>query len=121
MAVVSDSLTGAYDMQRRQLPRDTSEAHLGLADWCLRYDLFTQATNELADVRRLDPRSMKLDLLQRRLDVATQAANPHKEVDEEAEDATQESKAETARLEAIASALPAGAASGSRERCSRCW
>jgi hypothetical protein len=109
VALACASLPAAYEQQRRQLPRDTPETHLGLADWCLRYSLLPQAGQELADVRRLDPHNAKLDLLRRRLDVATQAANPRKAIDDDAEDEKQQSAAEVARLEAIAAELPSGA------------
>jgi hypothetical protein len=109
VALASDSLAEAYEQQQRQLPRDTPEAHLGLAEWCLRYNLLSQAGRELADARRLDVRSSKLDLLKRRLDVATQTATPRKTVDDEAADTNQQSTAESARLEALATQLPAGA------------
>jgi hypothetical protein len=109
VALACASLTAAYEQQRRQLPYDTPEAHLGLADWCLRYDLLPQAGHELAEARRLDSRNIKLDLLQRRLDVATQAATPRKTVDDAAEEGNQQSAEEVARLEAIASQLPTGA------------
>src|SRR5689334_17291500 len=52
VALVSGSLVEAYVAQQRQLPRNTAEAHLGLADWCLRYNLLPQAERELADARQ---------------------------------------------------------------------
>jgi hypothetical protein len=108
VALVSSSLAEAYIAQQ-QLPHNTAEGHLALADWCLRYNLLPQAEHELADARQLDPRSGKLDLLQRRLDVATRAASPRKTVEEEADDANLETAAEVVRLEQLAAALPAGA------------
>jgi hypothetical protein len=71
--LVADSMLDAYHRQRQQLPRDTSEAHLGLADWCLRYSLLDSAAQELADARRLDPRDPRAALLERRLAVAREA------------------------------------------------
>jgi hypothetical protein len=109
VALACESMTAAYDQQRRQLPYETTESHLGLADWCLRYDMLPQAAQELADARRLDPRNVKLDLLQRRFDVATQAAAPRKAVEEAADESNQQSAEEVARLEAIAAQLPSGA------------
>jgi hypothetical protein len=109
VALACASLTAAYEQQLRQLPHDTAEAHLGLADWCLRYDLLPQAGQELAEVRRLDSRSLKLDLLQRRLDVATKSANPRKMAEDAADVENQQSAAEVAQLEAITSELPSGA------------
>jgi len=71
------SMDEAYDVQRNRIERPTSatadhraEAHLALADWCLRFDLFPQAARELLDARGLDPRHPRLALLERRLSVA---------------------------------------------------
>ena len=108
VALVSNSMADAYTAQQRQLPH-TAEAHLGLGDWCLRYNLLPQAERELADARQLDPHSGKLELLKRRLDVATRAASPPKAIEDESEDANQESAADVARLEELAAALPPGA------------
>jgi hypothetical protein len=108
VALVSNSLADAYTVQQRQLPH-TAEAHLGLADWCLRYNLLSQAERELADARQLDPHSGKLELLKRRLDVATRTASPPKTIEDEADDANQEPAADVARLEELAAALPPGA------------
>jgi hypothetical protein len=74
--LVADSLDDAYERQRRQLPRDTAEAHLALAEWCLRYDLLQPAARELADARRLDPLDLRVALLERRLAVASQPKAP---------------------------------------------
>jgi hypothetical protein len=108
VTLVSSSLAEAYTAQQRQLPH-TAEAHLGLADWCLRYSLLSQAERELADARQLDPHSGKLDLLKRRLDVATRTASPRKSIEEEAGDANEASAADVVRLEELAAALPPGA------------
>ncbi len=34
--LVAHSMEDAYQQQRKKLPADVAEAHLGLADWCLR-------------------------------------------------------------------------------------
>ncbi|HEY4232104.1 MAG TPA: hypothetical protein VGM76_01640 [Lacipirellulaceae bacterium] len=109
VAVTCNSLTEAYDVQRRQLPHDTAEAHLGLADWCLRCQLLSQAGGELEAARRLDPHSAKLELLQRRLAVATQSASPRQASDDVASGKEPQPTAEAVQLEAIAAELPAGA------------
>ena len=70
VALVAESMADAYAQQRKQLPRETAEAHLALADWCLRYELLEPAAQELADAHRLDPRDPQVALLERRLAVA---------------------------------------------------
>jgi len=106
--LVADSMLDAYQRQRQQLPRDTAEAHLALADWCLRYSLLQPASDELADARRLDPRDPRVALLERRLAVArdakTQATGSA--IGESHEDTT--AKDELRKLEAAAADLPPG-------------
>ena len=53
--LIASSLEDAYVRRRQQLPHDTAEAHLALAEWCLRYELLDFAGQELAAARRLDP------------------------------------------------------------------
>ena len=65
--LVATSLENAYQQQRRVIERPTVEAHLRLAEWCLRNNLGPQAARELIDARGLDPRHPKLPLLERRL------------------------------------------------------
>ena len=77
--LVATSLEAAYQQRRQQLARPTADAHLALAEWCLRYDLLDQAERELADARRLDARHGGLAVMERRLAMAierrdTQAA-----------------------------------------------
>ena len=107
--LVADSMVDAYQRQRQQLPRDTSEAHLGLAEWCLRYGLLQPATEELADARRLDPRDPRVALLERRLAVARNVKTPATDsvVSESHEDTT--AKDELRKLEAAVIDLPPGA------------
>jgi hypothetical protein len=106
--LVANSMDDAYQRQRQQLPHDSTEAHLGLAEWCLRYNLLQAAEQELADARRLDPRDLRVALLERRLAVARQprklptsevAAMPHDD---------SPSKEELQKLDAFAKELPPG-------------
>jgi hypothetical protein len=71
----SRSLEEAYDAQRRQTARPTIEAHVALAEWCLRHGLLAQAAAELIDARGLDSRHPRLALVERRLAVASQHRN----------------------------------------------
>ncbi len=68
--VVCGSLEEAYQYRRRQLTRPTAEAHLTLAEWCLRFNLFGPARAELAAARALDARHPRIALLERRLEYA---------------------------------------------------
>ncbi|HEX2474165.1 MAG TPA: hypothetical protein VHK01_05440 [Lacipirellulaceae bacterium] len=78
--VICESLDEAYELRREKIARPDAAAHLALADWCLRYNLVSQATRELADARRLDPLHPRVGLLERRLAAAatspTQSARP---------------------------------------------
>jgi hypothetical protein len=106
--LVADSMLDAYQRQRQQLPRDTSEAHLGLAEWCLRYDLLQPAAQELADARRLDPRDPRVALLERRLAVSRGAKT---QAEEHAASKAREdisAKDELRKLESQVADLPPG-------------
>jgi hypothetical protein len=103
--LVARSMDDAYRRQRQQLPRDTNEARLALAAWCLRYDLLDAARQELADARQIDPRDPRMALLERRLAVASQSKTapaataqikPHDD----------SSKAELRKLELLVDDLP---------------
>lgn len=76
--IVARTLAELYDAQRLRLTRPTAEAHLGLAEWCLRNELLPQASRELSAARALDPRNPRLALLEQRLAIATapRAARP---------------------------------------------
>jgi hypothetical protein len=74
VATICDTLEDAYIHQRNGLQGATADAHLTLADWCLRFELFPQAAQELLAARGLDARSPRLELLERRLAVADRPA-----------------------------------------------
>lgn len=65
--LVSRSLDEAYTQQRQRLAQPTADAHLALADWCLRYGLIDQAQRELTEGRALEPNHPKLRRLEKRL------------------------------------------------------
>jgi hypothetical protein len=76
---ICGSLDEAYELHREKIARSDAASHLALADWCLRYNLVSQATRELADARRLDPLHPRVNLLERRLAATiarTQSARP---------------------------------------------
>ncbi len=108
--LVADSMLDAYQQQRQQLPRDTSESHLALADWCLRYSLLEPAAQELADARRLDPRDPRMALLERRLAVAKESTAKTQATGSVVSEPHEDSKAkdELRKLDAVAADLPSG-------------
>jgi hypothetical protein len=69
--LVCRSLPDAYEHRRSALQQPTADDHLALAEWCLCYDLFSQAAEQLIAVRGLDARHPKLAVLERRLAVAS--------------------------------------------------
>ena len=74
VATVVRSPEEAYTWLRNQ--RDTNNRTAGdclrLAEWCLRQGMWTEASQELADARRLAPRSERVALIERRLKLLTQ-------------------------------------------------
>lgn len=106
--LIANSMDDAYLQQRQRLPRDTAEAHLGLAEWCLRYDLIEPAGQELADARRLDSRDPRVALLERRLAVANQLRkSPTAHASATPRD-TSPSIEELQKLESLVKELPQG-------------
>jgi hypothetical protein len=73
--LVCDSLEEAYELRREKIERPDAASHLLLADWCLRYNLVSQAAHELKDARELDPLHPRVALLERRL-AATNKPRP---------------------------------------------
>jgi hypothetical protein len=73
---VCDSLEEAYALRRAKIERPDAATHLMLADWCLRYNLVSEAARELADARELEPLNPRLELLQRRLIAASNPPTP---------------------------------------------
>ena len=59
-----------YEYLAKHLSHPTSEPHLALAEWCLRYDLFEEAGGELEVAKKLGADEQKLALLNRRLTAA---------------------------------------------------
>jgi hypothetical protein len=108
VTLVCSTLEEAYLRQREQLPLDSAEAHLGLAEWCLRYDLVSQAEQELADVRRLDPRLPKLSLVERSLQSATLSAAVRVHSTAQNERHRERATDEMRKLEAAVADLPPG-------------
>jgi len=106
--IVADSLEDAYWRQREQLPRNTTEAHLQLAEWCLRHELLRPAAQELADARRLDPRDPRVELLERRLAVASRPKASRPAVSPVTIPDMTPAPDELSALEASAAELPAG-------------
>jgi hypothetical protein len=105
------SLDEAYNERRKQIGRPSAEAHLALAEWCLRQNLETQAARELSDARAIDADHPRLALLDRRLAAAGQRPRPHDPAVKPAaaEVATAASLAPGQKPEWATAELPAGA------------
>jgi hypothetical protein len=72
------SLGEVYEARRAAIAGATPEAHLALADWCLRVNLLNEAARELLDVRTLDaghPALADAELRLRQL-LAQESASP---------------------------------------------
>lgn len=107
--LVAPNLQAAYEQQRQQLPADNNDLRLRLAEWCLRYDLLTQAEQELADARQIDQHDPRLPLLDRRLAVAKKPKKYHSVYQTSIAVGDNKSQAELEELEAVAAELPRGA------------
>ncbi len=64
------SLQDAYECKRAVADPQSAEARLALAEWCLRHGLLEPAQEELNAARELDPRAPRLELVERRLELA---------------------------------------------------
>jgi hypothetical protein len=71
---VGKTLADAYQFRSQHLNGNTVESHLGLADWCLRYNLLEEAGKELSTARSLGPAHPRLALLDLRLIAAKEKA-----------------------------------------------
>lgn len=110
--LVASSLEDAYHQRRQRMISPTADRHLELADWCLRHQMLAFAHGELTEARRLDARSSKLVMLERRLALAMARLeappSPKKSLSTEATDtATAEIISPAVKVDV--SGLPAGA------------
>lgn len=113
VAFTCRTLDEAYEIKRRQMNKSSATAgeHLELAEWCLRQDLSSQAAQELAAARKLEPKNPKLSLYERRLVVA---ARPKTRIERASADAQPiaaksglaKSAEELKQLRAMARTLP---------------
>lgn len=106
--LVAASIEAAYQQQRAQLPRDNNDARLRLVEWCLRYELLTQAEQELDDARAIDELDPRLPLFERRLTVAKKPKSSRSVYQTSIAIEDGKSTAELAELEALAADLPPG-------------
>jgi hypothetical protein len=109
VALVARSLDDAYQQQRQLIKHPTVEAHLRLAEWCLRNSLGPQAAQELIDARGLDPRHPNVALLERRLAVLSLARSRDETLRDEPTPRNTSPHAELKRLTDAAASLPDGA------------
>jgi len=73
--IVASTVEEAYDKRVQQSTPSTCEAHLAMAEWCMRHDLLWQAERELKAARALDSRGGMLLLLERRHALALEKRN----------------------------------------------
>lgn len=73
------TLQEAYEARRAALAVASADAHLELAQWCLRLNLFDEAAREMLDARTLDPANTELIGLQVRLREAIELENSRRE------------------------------------------
>ncbi len=69
--LVCKSIKQAYVIKKSRLSTRNADAHLDLAQWCLRHELLACAADQLLDAAAADPKNPRLKTLQRRLVFAT--------------------------------------------------
>jgi hypothetical protein len=67
---VADNLEGIYLEKRSRATTGKLQDHLVLAEWCIEHKLVDQADHELKEAETIDPQSLRLPLLRRRLELA---------------------------------------------------
>ncbi len=70
-------LEDAYNYQVATMGRKTADAHLRLAEWCLRNNMRGKAAEQLLNTLALDAKHPGIDNFQRRLDAAENATVSH--------------------------------------------
>jgi len=65
--LVCRNLDEAYEFKRNRLALGRAEDHLDLAEWCLRQELPGYAAKEISAAMVLDPKSPRIEFLDRRL------------------------------------------------------
>ena len=76
--LVCSDLDEAYRIKAAGLPTGHVSEHVELAQWCLQQNLLGYAARELLAGRKADPTFPKLELLERRLDLAMNPVEPLK-------------------------------------------
>ncbi|WP_254508067.1 hypothetical protein [Anatilimnocola floriformis] len=71
-------IEGAYDYKLRRLSGDGAGPHLDLAEWSLRHNLHRQCAEQLSLALATEPDNKRLEGIDRRLQLATQAPAPIK-------------------------------------------
>ena len=108
VAFACRSMDEAYQEKRQRMisPASTAAAHLELAEWCLRYNLTSQAAEEIEAARKLEPNHPKLSLVERRLVVATRPPTTIAHNGSQTKSGMAKSSAELDQLRAMARVLP---------------
>ena len=108
VAMTCRSIDEAYVKQREQLASD-AEAHLKLAEWCLRSGLLPQAAQQLADAEKVDPHAPMTSILKRRLDVLMRPKSDRPATEPAASREVEKTEKKLDKNEALAEGLPPGA------------
>lgn len=74
--LVAADLNEVYQNKRGQIDQGNPQAHLDLAEWCVLQKLLDQAADELSEAAQIAPRHPRLNLIQRRLDLARRGEPP---------------------------------------------
>lgn len=72
---IGNDLSALYAHQSQSLPIGQAAGHMKLAEWCLRHGLLDEARREVAAASRLAPGHPRLDVVERRLAVASDPAS----------------------------------------------
>lgn len=111
---VVPTLFDAYACKRIEVREDSASDHIALAMWCIRHEIWPQAMAELEAARKIQPNHPDIVYLERRIEVASQAAMRAAELAtltkvEPAPVDSEQKAAELAQLEKLAATLPPGA------------
>jgi hypothetical protein len=72
------TLQEVYQRKQRAVASDDLQEHLRLAQWCMKQNLFAEASLELDAVAAIDPRQPMLDLFRQRLELLRRPPVAHK-------------------------------------------
>ncbi len=101
--VVAHDALECYQFLKAKLQSDRADAHLGLADWCLRHDLLEPARQEIEEARAGHASGQRIAALELRLELATREPEPGA-----APQASSKQQTTTADLDRMVRGMPDG-------------